>query len=136
MSLALTLQGPSILSSLFAWVYSIFVFWPIHRLYRFGPRWLGGWEGTDLHHICATLSPRTSVDLWMENEEKCCALVERHLESCLVIGELLWVVLLVYIGCKLAYDFFWRRRLMNDMKTILQSLTHKPPLALENKITR
>lgn len=131
MTLSLVLQGTSICSAFFARIYSIFVFWPIHRLYHFGPRWLGGWEGTDLPHICAALSPRTSVDLWVDNEDKCFALVERHLDSYLVIAELFWVFLVVYITCKLTYDFFWRRRLMNDMKTIIQSLTQKNERRLE-----
>lgn len=50
--------------------YAVFDF-PFRELYRYGPRFFGGWEGTDLPEICSRITYYGDRNFWMRNMSEC-----------------------------------------------------------------
>lgn len=115
-----------------AWgyLYALLIEAPVRRLYYDGPRWIGGWEGQSLSTMCASLAPRTEAPMWdlAANHEACRAMVLRHFQSYLVLADLCVAAACLYVVWRVAYDFFWRRRFIKDMKDVLQSIPYPMPL--------
>ena len=77
---------------------------PLQELYRFGPSWLGGWEGDSLPHICRRITFHGDRVFWERNYTECQALFENK-QKAFVRFALPMVYGVVFIGSILAIRF-------------------------------
>lgn len=82
-----------------------------HTLYVSGPGWLGGWEGTPTHDICAQIS-RTTSDLWIRNPQECVDMLSRKVVSHLIGLVVITLSLVIYQGISSIWQGVYMDRLL------------------------
>jgi hypothetical protein len=105
--------------------YNLFdiMFW----MYRFGPRWLGFWNGRKIEDICVSIVDNGALDsnFWIRNMEKCRDVIHHDF----INTYMSWLVMLticfiIYVVCMLSYFLF----LFGFSKIVMD------PYLLQNKI--
>jgi hypothetical protein len=103
--------------------------WPHGQLLKYfmmrGPRILGCWEGDTTMDICARLSGVTS-SMWHDNQFECDALINRRVESMLVLGETVVVLTLLYHGTTSILQIGWCRLFYHQMHTPIHPQIYNP----------
>lgn len=139
---ALTLLGQSTLGtylwvpimSFFSYLHLSLIVQPLETIYLFGPRVLGCWEGQALEDICVSLAPRTKAAFWQDHPQECMALIDKNIYSWILVVQYTLAIAGSWILLKTLYGWWWRRRLMGDLETLLHQMTllsrapHPPPL--------
>ena len=88
--------------------YLILLAHPIRRAYLNGPSRLGCWAGRSESHICASLTGVDAVH-WDSNPLECTAIVDRDVNSVVVVAETTAYFMLLYAAVRAALDRASRR---------------------------
>lgn len=71
--------------SLLGMVYGGYIYLPqfMYWMYRYGPTWLGFWNGRNIEDICVSIVDNAALDslFWSRNIGKCYELVDNHFKS-------------------------------------------------------
>lgn len=90
-------------------VVSVLVMRPLARLYLEGPILFGFWGGADASTICSRLT-NVGADFWETNQERCCATIQRHFSSWVILaGTTIYFVILGMGTWAVLRSRCWRR---------------------------
>jgi hypothetical protein len=108
----------------------VLVVQPLETIYLHGPRMLGCWEGQTEADICVSLAPRTDARFWTDNPQECKKVIYNNIYSWILISEYLIGFALIWMILKGVYAWWWRRRLMGDLETLVHQMTNLAALKM------